>query len=345
VSNEVEAVFAKLEKKAAGAVELGDSELGDSELGDGELGPLLRAEVISLGEARSRIEPAVTRADEAWLAKTDKVALRCLPIIRARLRRLPAGGDRPTTPVEKQTDRQREERAAAVADFLASPYADVAAPAGIPEFWARVFVGFSASISGEPPTRIGPVKLIKLLLWYVPMMFTLTAEQRAAAPAAITAVTRWAAERNGLSTEAVAKLDERLPTVFERFDAAYDSPRAAQIRMYLADLDGTTDGAVLVDTIMRRTTAVRLNVDDEQVDEVVDVTDPVRRRELVTQEFCECEPPPGMDPESFMAAAIRISDELWADEPVERWASARKLIDAGVSEHDVIHRLVTRDAG
>ncbi|MPZ25256.1 MAG: hypothetical protein GEV12_02075 [Micromonosporaceae bacterium] len=310
--------------------------------------PLLRTEPIELADARARLAPALAHDPDPDLdvdldAATGEPAdplLLGLPVARARLRRLPAA-DRPAPPGYQAAD-----RAAAVAEFLASPYAAEAGDEKTARFWAEVVAGYSASVPGDPPARIGPLKLPHLLLSYVPNSFALTAEQRRGLPAAVTAWTAWAAQRQGLPEPAQAALRERLPQVLAGFDAAYDDPDNSRLRGYLADLSATTtDAAVLAEALQRRLLAVPLPSDDRQLRRL-DVADPAARRTLVEHEFRDCEPRDGASGAEFLAAAVRVCEQLWHDDPPQVWREARRRADAGTPDHEIIHQLaVPRPAG
>jgi hypothetical protein len=302
--------------------------------------PLRRTEPVELAEARARMEPALAGdLDPEALSDLDDASWLCLPVVRARQRRLPAAvlPDGASGPAGYGP----ADRAAVVAEFLASPHAAGAGEEKAARFWAEVFAGYSASVPGDPPARIGPLKLPHLLLSYVPNTFALTTEQRRSLPAVVTSWTEWAGQRQRLAEPARAALRERVPAVLASFDAAYDDPDNSRQRGYLADLSATTtDAAVLAGALHRRTMAVP--PPDQRADErlrSLDAADPAGRRALVEQEFGECQPPEGMSRPDFLATAVRLAEQLWQDDPPQLWRRAQELADAGVPDHDVIHRL------
>lgn len=308
---------------------------------DSEDDPLVRVEQIELAEARARVEPALPTdpADPAVLGDLDDDGWRLsLPVVRARIRRLPAGG-RPV-PADHYGP---GDRAAAVAEFLASPFAADAGEEMAARFWAEVFAGYSASVPGDPPARVGPLKLPQLLLSYVPNTFALTGEQRRGLPAALTAWTEWAGQRQQLAEPARTALRDRVPEVLASFDAAYDDPENSRLRGYLADLSATTtDAAVLTEALQRRALAVPppgARGEDPRRQRL-DAADPADRRALVEAEYGDCDPPEGMSRPEFLAAAVELVDQLWQDDPPDRWRQARLLAEAGTPDHDVIHELV-----
>jgi hypothetical protein len=300
--------------------------------------PLLRMEPIDLVEARTRLEAALARDHAELYTELTVSALAGLAIARARLRRLPADDGGAAPAVYDAAD-----RAAAVAEFLASGQAAEAGDEKLARFWAEVLTGYSAYLPGDPPARVGPLKLSQMLLAYVPNTFALSEDQRHGLPAAVTAWARWAAHRQGLAEAAVADLEQQLPEILATFGDAYQDPDSIGVRAYLADLSATTsDAAVLTEALVRRALAVPLPDQREGDLRRLDAADPADRRRIVEQEYGECEPPEGMSQADFLAAAVRVCEQLWHDDPPERWRVAQRLSDAGTSEHDIIHRLVAQ---
>jgi hypothetical protein len=306
--------------------------------------PFDRTEEISLAEARRRLEAPLARGDEEadQAVSVDTVAY--LPVVRSRVRRLPAEAAA-ALPVFTAAD-----RAAAVDDFLKSPLAAdvIAADEDATRFWAEVLVGYSSRLPGEAPGQVGPRKIAHLLLGHVPNTFSLSASQRQHLEPTVTAWTRWSAEHRGLDEAATARLAESLPEVFGRFAAAYDDPEAATARSYLADLAvSDADVSGLATHVARRMFAVPmpgLAADGAPVDAPVDVSDPAVRRALAEAEFGVCTPHAGLTQEEFLTAVHRVIAELWDDDPQETFQAARRLFASGADRHDVIHTLAETPA-
>ena len=302
-------------------------------------GSFERHEEISLAEARRRIEPALTRSEH----DPDPDTLAYLPIVRSRLRRLPAvvppeeGG--PAVPVFTAAD-----RAAAVAAFMSSPEAAraVAADEAATRFWAEVLTGYSSRLPGEPPGQVGPIKLRSILHGFVPDTYTLTEPQRRHLEPAVTAWARWSAEDRGLDEEAAERLTGEVPGIAAMFDRMYDGPIAVTTRGYLADL-ATSDADVtwLDDLAYRRSVAMPLpgwRDGDEQTD-ALDASDPAGRRAYAAAEFGDCDLPAGVTRAEFVSAAHRVIEELWRGDPPATWERAQRLLGEGRDRHDVIHAL------
>jgi hypothetical protein len=304
--------------------------------------PWERFEQITAGEARRRIETAIARADEEGFGHGNSSGV-FLPLAKSRLRRLPS--DAPG-PVYSAAD-----RAAAVDEFLRS---SDGADAGDPEtarFWAQALTGYSSRVPGEPPAQVGPGRLTALLLAHVPSTFTLSAGLRDGLGQAVTAWVRWAAGYQGLDEAAAEHLTERVPEVLADFPAAYDDPFSVEEREYVRDLAaGDTDLRWLADQRARREFAVPLPQDREgdvaDVTDVADVdaTDPGGRAVVTAAEFAHCGPE-GVEGEKFIAAATRVVEEIWNDNPAQTWLEAKRLTATGLDRHDVIHALAGDDHG
>jgi hypothetical protein len=299
-----------------------------------------RVETISLAEARWRLEEPLDRCEADPIPGSGPDTIVFLPVMRSRVRRLPAGDGLPG-PLFTANDRK-----AAVEEFLSSPLAAeaVAADEAATRFWAEVLTGYSSHVPGEPPGQVGPRKLTHILLGNVPSIFTLTPAQRRHLEPAVTAWTRWSAARRNLDDKATALLTERLPGVLSRFDQAYDDDAAALARTYMADLAASdVDFSWLADRVGIRMFALPMPEPGE-ASELRDAGDPQARRARTEAEFADCTPHGGMTGEQFMTSVHRVISELWDDEPPETFAAARLLFSDGLSRHDVIHALAERAA-
>lgn len=304
--------------------------------------PLYRWEGLDLAAARARLEPALTRCDQVRHPDLPVDSLAFLPVARSRVRRLPRA--QASTP---EVAFDAGDRRSAVSAFLSTPAAREAGDSGVVRFWAETLAGYSSLVAGTPPTRVGPLRLSHIVLGYVPTMIELTPEQRHGMPAAVRAWTNWAASHEGLGDLARDHLAAALPTVLDRFDAAYDDPDNAQQRAYLHDRPATsTDAKALAAIVARRAIAVPLPDarTGESAERVIDVADPAERRAVIRDEYGECDPPEGMAPAVFLDAVERVSEQLWHDDPPQIWQAARQLIDEGVRQHEILHELVRQPA-
>lgn len=299
---------------------------------EGGAGEFDRSETISLADARQRIAGPLDRMDREPGRDLSNSTLAFLPLVRSRVRRLPAEGAAPV-PAFTAAD-----RAAAADDFMKSPQAAeaVAADEESTRFWAEVLTGYSGRRPGEPPDQVGPRKLAHILLGHVPNTFVLSPAQRGHLEPAVTAWVRWSAERRDLGEAGTAVLMERLSQVLSRFGQAYDDPDAVAIRGYASGLaTSDADVAWLSDQVGRRMFALPLPEEHGPLD----LTDPADRRRLVAGEFSECTPPSGMTSEEFTETAYRVIEDLWRDGDSPAYQAASRMFADGVARHDIIHRL------
>jgi hypothetical protein len=297
--------------------------------------PFERTGQISLAEARRRLEEPLARCDQELIPGLDDRTASFLPLARSRVRRLPADD---TPPALTAAD-----RAAAVDDFMASPQAAgcVKADRDATRFWAEVLTGYNARIPGESLARVGPRRLSLMLLSHVPVTFSLSPAQREQLAPSVTAWTRWAAAREGFDEAATAHLEEQLRNALAEFDELYDDADRAAARAYLADLAaGDADAAWLAGSHVRREFAMPFPQDrpDDKL-ALLDATDPADRGAFAEAEFADCTPPDGMTSEQFVAAAQRVIEELWREDPPGTWQAAQRMVAKGKSRHEIIHEL------
>jgi hypothetical protein len=298
-----------------------------------------RAEQIDVLEARRRMEEPLARCQEESDPGLSADTVAYLPIARTRIRRLPV------EPFYVPPDFTAADRAAAVDDFMQSPLAAeaVAADDESTRFWAEVLTGYSSRTSAEPPTQVGPRKLVHILLGHVVTGFTLSAAQRRHLEPAVTAWVRWSAEQRNLDETQRSHLIERLPSAFSRFDEAYDDPDSATIRGYASGLAASdVDVGWLTLSVGRRMFALPIPPPDGGR---ADVSDPAGRRALVEAEFGSCTPPAGMTSEQFVDAACGVVEELWRTRDLNpTYQAASGMMLDGVARHDIIHRLAGEPA-
>lgn len=304
-----------------------------------ELQPWDRFEEISLAQARRRLEGPLARAGDDPVIELELTAAMQLPIARSRVRRLPSHGADPVT------EFTAADRAAAVEEFLRSPEAANGGDLEVARFWAQVLTGYSGRVPGTPPAQVGPGKLVGILLGHVPSTFTLSPAQREGMEAAVSAWTRWTAAHRNLDEAATGHLLAKLPEVFADFPDAYDDPDSAAARAYVRDIvTSDIDAPRLIDYRNRRQLAAPYPGDRDPGVAAIDATDSDGRAVLAVREFASCAPE-GADRDQFMAAAKRVVEELWHDDPPETWRAASRLLDQGEAPHDVLHALIAQKTG
>jgi hypothetical protein len=292
-----------------------------------------RLEPIALSEARRRLEVPLARA--GWNPDFDieSSTLLALPFARSRTRRLPA--PEPGLAITYTA----ADRAAAVDDFLQSPEAADAGDPEVARFWAQALTGYGSRVADEPPGQAGRHRLGAALLVYVASTFTLSAGQIDGMLPAVTGWARWAARRQGLDEAATGILTTHLATVLGDFQGAYDDPVNVAARGYVRDIARPdADAAWLADCRARRELAAPLPENRDPGDATVDPAGPDGRAVLVASGFGTCNLG-GADPDEFLAAASRVVEELWHDDPPATWQKGKSLLAKGHGPHDVIHLL------
>jgi hypothetical protein len=180
---------------------------------------------------------------------------------------------------------------------------------------------------------------------HVPSTFTLSAGLRDGLEQAVTAWVRWAAGYQGLDEAAAEHLTERVPQLIADFQAAYDDPFSVVEREYVRDLvAGDTDVAWLADQRARREFAVPLPDERDPGVAAIDAADPDGRAVVTAAEFAHCAPE-GAEGENFVAAAKRVVEEIWNDDPAQTWQEATRLTATGLDRHDVVHALAGDNHG
>jgi hypothetical protein len=291
-----------------------------------------RSEAISLADAREHIAGPIDRMNRDPGTGLSNSSLAFLPLVRSRVRRLPAEG---ATAVTEFT---AADRAAAADEFMKSPQAAeaVAADEESTRFWAEVLTGYSGRRPGEPPDQVGPRKLAHILLGHVPNTFALSPAQRGHLEPAVTAWAQWSADRRDLGEAGTTVLIDRVPQVLSRFGQAYDDPDAVAVRGYASGLAASdADVAWLSEQVGRRMFALPL----PERHAPLDLADPADRRRLVAEEFRECTPPSGLTSEEFIEAAYRVVEDMWHDGENPVYQAASRMFEDGVARHDIIHRL------
>jgi hypothetical protein len=326
-----------VEMPALGMIMMGDD--ADSvikTLGDG-LEPWDRYEPITVAEARRHIEPLLARADQELGLDPEDPSVLFLPLARSRVRRLPSDG-----PGQVYT---AADRAAAVDEFLGSTDGADAGDPEVARFWAQVFTGYSGRVAGEPPAQVGPRKFAVLLLAYVTSTFTLPAVVYDGLRSAATAWVRWSAVYRDLDEAATEHLMSRVPEILDDFAQEYDEPFNVAARGYLRDLVASdSDVAWLEAQRARREFAVPLPAEREAGVLDADAAEPDGRAAVTAAEFARCAPE-GTAGETFLAAANRVVEELWSDDPAKTWQEAKRLTATGLDRHDVIHALAGDERG
>jgi hypothetical protein len=309
--------------------------------------PFAVLDQVDPAEARRLLEDGLAATDATWEPEVSDELRQFRALALARCRAMPEP-DRPAQPVPEIDN---DERDAIVAEFLASPHT-AGLPEGAAQYGARLLVDFGADYDAGKPLRVSPAKIAGFLLDWVPAKVILDDADRDALPHVVTAWVRWAGERTGLAPAAVAQLVDVARDCGEDFREAYEEGAdASPIRQFLRGLDTGGDLADAQDALDRRMFAMpyfgtRIGEEDYPR---LDPGDPDERRLLIEGEHPEyhavLEDPgfdgeiDGVNPRLHIAIHEVVANQLWEDDPAEAWRAAKRLHDAGVDRHNILHQL------
>jgi hypothetical protein len=288
-------------------------------------GEQLVLEEIPLEQARTVLGTAVRRPHR----DAGPESLVFLPIARRRIECLPDPG-----PVEEATY-TKADRAAAVEAFLAAGPQPAGVDRDVLAFWARAVVGYTA-VSGSPPTRIGPVWLGYALGEHVPRAFELSPAQRAGLGPSVTAWAAWAARQQDLPEAALDRLAARVADIEQKYDRVHADPDLVAIRCYLADVAAVTaDGEDLRRAFALRAHAVPTPERRSPEARSLLAADRAQRHRILAEELESWQLSPELSAQDWFEALIRVSDQLWNQDPPELAEAAWRYLDEG-SDPDLL---------
>ena len=151
---------------------------------------------VSSQEVADRLSQGIRMFDMYLAPPADDEVWRLMPLLRARLRGLPAAQE---PPEEKPLSDARRRRLAR--DFARS---DEAPPGIDAELLAGYFVDYGADWSGGDALRWSPVRVELLLLDWFPRKVALADADVQSVPVALRGWVRWAAREKGISAEGLA---------------------------------------------------------------------------------------------------------------------------------------------
>jgi hypothetical protein len=309
--------------------------------------PFAVLDQVDPAEARRLLEDGLAATDATWEPEVSDELRQFRALALARCRAMPEP-DRPPQPTPELDNAERD---AIVAEFLTSPHAS-----GLPDkaarYVARLLVDFGADYDAGKPLRVSPAKIAGFLLDWVPAKVILDEVDRDALPGVVTAWVPWAGGRTGLPPVAVAQLVDVARDCGEDFREAYEEGAdASPIRRFLHGLDTGGGLAEAQDALDRRMFAMPYfgtRIGDEDYPRL-DPGDPDERRLLIEGEHPEYHgvlddqgfegEVDGVNPRLHIAIHEVVANQLWEDEPPEAWRAAKRLRDAGVDRHDILHQL------
>jgi len=172
-------------------------------------------QIISLNaqEVADRFAGALQAYDETFMLETSKETRYLLPLVRARLRLLPAGV------AAERAEIPTAERESLLADFEASPEASAGdeAAAGDVGLLASYFVDYGCDYGTGDPLRWSPIAVELVMLDWFPRKVMLEGPAIAAVPDALRRFVRYAGRRKGLPEASIADT----VAAVDEFEAAY----------------------------------------------------------------------------------------------------------------------------
>ena len=307
--------------------------------------PIITLEQLDPAVAREVLEDGMAGTDRTWRQDVPPSVVELRAVALARCRSLPEP-DRTVRPLAAAASGDSE-RAALVAEFLASPEAAGLDGGDSIRYCARLIVDFGADADGGRPLRVSPNKIERFLHDWVPRKFLLDEADRDAMPVVIAAWARWAAGRSDLPAEAIVEVINAADECGSHFAQRYDDPKnAGPARALLSGLELTGDPARTQDALDRRTFAMpyvgtRIGNDDYPQ---LNPGDPDDRRLLIEGEHPEyhgagSRDVAGVNPDLHIALHEMVASQLWDDDPPDAWQAAKRLRDRGLDRHEILHRL------
>jgi hypothetical protein len=309
--------------------------------------PFAVLDQVDPAEARRLLEDGLAATDATWEPEVSDEFRQFRALALARCRAMPEP-DRPGRPAPEIDDAERD---AIVADFLASPYASQLSEEAA-RYGTRLLVDFGADYDAGKPLRVSPAKIAGFLLDWVPAKVILDDADRDALPGVVSAWVHWAGERTGLPPAGVAELVRVADDCGEEFREAYDEGAdVSPIREFLRGLDTGSGLAEAQEALDRRLFAMPYfgtRIGDEDYPRL-DPGDPDERRLLIEGEHPDYHAAlvapafdgevDGVNPRLHIAIHEVVANQLWEDDPAAAWRAAKRLRDAGVDRHDVLHQL------
>ncbi len=313
----------------------------------------LAGPVNGAGEASFRKVPASTarRLLESALLVTENLAdppvSSSFPsyhaFIRARIRTLPPTSAKVTSIAEpamlaarRQTWRP-DRRAMLAAEFLASDDAEDLSDLEAASRCVDRIVDYGCDQDFGRPLRVSPAKMDAFLLDWLPRKVMLTKSEQHAMPHVLLAWARWAGAKSGLDAAAIAKTLDAVFDGMSAFTKVYRDPssfglKPGLVARLLPDRD--------LEALPRRAFAFGVLEGTFRGTDLATL-DPASERDRRILLAADHDDRPGRAPsEEHLDEHLALAERLWRGDPPELWEAAQRLLDLGLSRHDVVHALM-----
>ncbi len=252
----------------------------------------------------------------------------------------PEGTQRlPDTAVAAPGRRQlwrKDQRAALVAEFLASDDAEEVSDRRAASRCADHIVDYGCDRDFGRPLRVSPVKAETFLLDWLPRKVVLSKTEQEAMPHVLLAWIRWAGSRTGLTEAAIRATLDAVFDAMRTFPTVYRDPASFGLEPDMVDRllpDGD------LEALPRRLFAVPLLRGSYRGTDLSTLRPglPSDRRTLLAADH---------DDGNQRATAehldrhVALADRLWRGDPPELWEAAQRLLDVRKNRHEVLHLLI-----
>jgi hypothetical protein len=305
------------------------------------------------GEASFRKVPASTarRLLESALLVTENLAdppvSNSFPsyhaFIRARIRSLPPTSAKVNSIAEpamlaarRQTWRP-DRRAMLAAEFLASDDAEDLSDLEAASRCVDRIVDYGCDQDFGRPLRVSPAKMETFLLDWLPRKVMLTKSEQHAMPHVLLAWARWAGAKSGLDAAAIAKTLDAVFESMSAFSKVYRDPssfglKPGLVARLLPDRD--------LEALPRRAFAFGVLEGTFRGTDLATL-DPASERDRRILLAADHDDRPGREPSTeHLDEHLALAERLWHGDPPELWEAAQRLLDLGLSRHDVVHALM-----
>lgn len=263
--------------------------------------------------------------------------------IRARIRTLPPTSAKVTPFAEPAMLAARRQvwrpdrRAMLAAEFLASDDAEDLSDLEAASRCVDRIVDYGSDQDFGRPLRVSPAKMETFLLDWLPRKVMLTRSEQTAMPHVLLAWARWAGAKSGLDATAIAKTLDAVFDSMSAFTKVYRDPSSFGLKPRLvARLLPDRD----LEALPRRAFAFGVLEGTFRGTDLATL-DPANERDRRTLLAADHDDRQGRTPSAeHLDEHLALAERLWRGDPPELWEAAQRLLDLGLSRHDVVHALM-----
>ncbi len=295
---------------------------------------------VGCADARRILATALAATEAA----TDPAVSASFPsyhaFIRARVRTLPPTQPQPYESVValpgKRSQWRKDQRAALVAQFLASDDAEEVSDRRAASRCADHIVDYGCDRDFGRPLRVSPAKAETFLLDWLPRKVVLSRAEQEAMPHVLLAWIRWAGAKSGLTDAAIRATLDAVFEAMRTFPTVYRDPASFGLEPGMVDRllpDGD------LEALARRVFAFPLLRGSYRGTDLSTLRPalPGDRRTLLAAYHDDGNKQASAE---HMDKHVALADRLWRGDPPELWEAAQRLLDRGTSRHEALHVLI-----